>query len=360
MSSHEPIDEHKRLIKLYEISEKEFIESIKPIPSGTSQEHYGNIPRPVNTSLDNGGGNNGNSDNSKIKDYGNVSGVVIIDQTFKSHKIMLTGDVTIQFDDNIDVENLKELLFEIIIPAGENHSVSWDSKVKTTGSIKILNNASLDVSNFLVGFSNDGGESYQISNVNGKKVILGDTGNIFHSGEQDPENSLGFDLDFYIQETTLHLWRKLNGAWSDLSAMLGVDGAKGEPGTNGTNGIDGKSIILGQVDPVLTTGFKEGDSLLNTANGALFELVTNAQTQVLEWIQQVSTIFGDKGDTGDAGPQGDTGPQGNQGVQGEQGPRGTNIISGQADPLIVETGFIEGDKFLNTVNGKLFEVVQNT
>ncbi len=315
-----------------------------------------------NNKASSSGGTTTVTDNSKIKNYGTVSGTVTIDQNFKSHKMTLGGNATIQFDSNINAENLKELLFEIIVPAGQNYSVSWDEKVKTTGSIKIQNNASLDISNFLVGFSNDGGQTYQISNVSGKKVILGDVGNVFHSGELDPEDSLGFDLDFYIQENTLHLWRKLNGAWSDLGAMLGINGEKGEPGNDGTNGIDGKSIILGQADPILTTGFSQGDSYLNTINGALFEVVQNAQTGILEWVQQIQTIFGEKGDAGDVGPQGDSGPQGNQGeqgIQGEQGPRGTNIISGQADPITVETGFIEGDKFLNVVNGKLFELVSN-
>ena len=47
------------------------------------------------------------------------------------------------------------------------------------------------------------------------------------------------------------------------------------------------------------------------------------------------------------------------GIQGQRGQRGTNIVSGQADPTIT-TGFIQGDKFLNTASGKLFELVENS
>ena len=181
MSSHEPIDEHKRLIELYEISEKEFIEDLKVIPSGTSQEHYGNIRRPANTTLDNGGGTGGTtggttttiiSENSKIKNYGTVSGVVTINQTFKSHVMTLIGDVTIQFDNNINAQNLKELFFDIEQKAGKSYAVTWPSSVTTKDSISIKNNASLDVSNYLVGFSNDQGTTYQISNVGAKRVVI--------------------------------------------------------------------------------------------------------------------------------------------------------------------------------------------
>ena len=95
------------------------------------------------------------------------------------------------------------------------------------------------MSSYLVGLSNDAGQTYQISNVGAKKIILGDTGNVFHAGPENPENSLGFDLDFYIQETTTHLWRKVNGVWTELGAMLGVDGSPGNDGTDGTDGQDG-------------------------------------------------------------------------------------------------------------------------
>ena len=52
-------------------------------------------------------------DNSKIKDYDTVLDVVTILQEFKSHKITLGGDITIQFDGTVDVENLKKLYLKL-------------------------------------------------------------------------------------------------------------------------------------------------------------------------------------------------------------------------------------------------------
>jgi len=122
-------------------------------------------------------------------------------------------------------------------------------------------------------------------------------------------------------------------------------GGKGRDGRNGKDGKDGAGIVSGQVDPISSTGFKEGDSFLNTVNGRWFKLISNVETGISEWVQQIETIFGDKGE---------------QGEDGEKGEKGAGIVSGQVDPITVETGFIKGDQFLNTLNGALFEIVSNT
>ena len=387
--AHDNYELREKIRKLQEIVHDIYI----PQSENVGPTHRNLIGYSFGTPNNNGGNSGGTTvtENSKIKNYGTVSGTVTIDQSYKGHRITLEGDVTIQFDGNIDANLIKELAFFIIQKAGNSYTVTWPDSVKTRDSLKIQGTANTNIENQIVGFTADGGTSYELSHVYDNKVILGDTGNVFLGGDEDPTNNLGADLDFFIQNTTSHLWRKINGVWSDIGKMLGADGEKYFYESLGFE-LD---VSLGNVGDFFVT---IGDELL--------QKIEEVGTGIMSWTL-VKEAFGAKGDAGPQGPQGDPGKahhngdglpaddlgetfesyfdytnndwyvktsegwqlqtnlKGEQGLQGPigpngpQGPRGPGVFSGQADPVEVETGYIEGDKLLNEVNGKLFEVVSD-
>ncbi|MCJ8306707.1 MAG: hypothetical protein HRU07_06620 [Nitrosopumilus sp.] len=114
---------NKKLKKEIELLKRQT--NIKPLRTlNNNRGRFSSFGNGGGTTNNNGGGQAGSDDSGKIKDYGTVSGVVTIDQAFKSHVMTLGDNIVIEFDDNVDSEHLKELLFEIIQPVGQTYEVS--------------------------------------------------------------------------------------------------------------------------------------------------------------------------------------------------------------------------------------------
>lgn len=123
--------------------------------------------------------------------------------------------------------------------------------------------------------------------LQGPKGDKGDPGSEWLVGSGSPSNLLGDDLDFYLDEETSDVYKKISGSWlkvaniRGLQGPAGIQGPQGEQGPAGVQGLQGPKGDQGEIGPQ-----------------------------------------GPKGDKGDVGFQGLQGPQGMQGPAGLQGPKG--------------------------------------
>lgn len=75
-------------------------------------------------------------------------------------------------------------------------------------------------------------------------------GNTILSGVTPPDNSLGIDGDFYIDEFSFTLYGpKKHGDWGDAHNIRGPQGLPGIPGANGAQGVEGIQGVQGLVGP---------------------------------------------------------------------------------------------------------------
>ena len=314
--------------------------------------------------------------------------------------ITLDKDVSLDITNPPSTNKIEYLHLNILQDGTGSREIEWPSTIQGTPSIDSTPNSLTVVVLFWSGVK------WIFESTKGGVI-----GNTVYSGTTNPVNTLGINSDLFIQNTTNHLWRNINGIWNDLGRIIGLDG---EQGNTGPQGVRGAGLISGQADPVtVETGFIEGDKLLNTINGKLFEIVSNAQTGILEWIEQISTIFGADGNQGDRGDdgnkwfnenagdtlsttlgkigdffvtgtndllqkiaetaqiatswgtlqtafgeKGDTGEQGIRGEQGFIGPvgiRGSLRTAGTVDPTISASN-LEGDEYVNILTGSIWHV----
>jgi hypothetical protein len=123
----------------------------------------------------------------------------------------------------------------------------------------------------------------------------------------------------------------------------GPDGDQGPPGEDGARGT---KWFEGTGAPGTLTGQANGDFYLNDANGDFYELDSG-----------VWTLRGNiKGATGDQGIQG---VEGDQGPTGATGPRGTKWFDDAGAPGTI-SGQVDGDFYLNTTNGDVYELITDT
>ena len=125
MSAHETIDEHKRIIKLYEISEKEFIESIKPVSSGSTLDNFGSNSRQLTDVSPSGGGVTTN--------IGVINGNKTVDLSATSKDILygtLTGDGIITFS---NPDTITHLNLELVISTAITSLIIEGNTIDLTG-----------------------------------------------------------------------------------------------------------------------------------------------------------------------------------------------------------------------------------
>jgi hypothetical protein len=166
-----------------------------------------------------------------------------------------------------------------------------------------------------------------------------------------PSGTLGTDGDWYLDTTTGSVYEKVGGTWTLRMTMTGATGGVGVTGPMGPTGPAGARGVTGPTGPQGVTGpmGPTGPQGVTGATGA------------------ASTVVGPTGATGATGPAGPTGAtgaastvQGPVGATGPTGPQGPiseteEWISGIEDPSAT-TG-VEGDWFLRTDTGDVFEKV---
>lgn len=181
------------------------------------------------------------------------------------------------------------------------------------------------------------------------------------NGTTDPDSGDGADGDFYLNTTTNEMFGPKSGpAWGTGTSIIGPQGPTGATGAqgpqgdagptgatgaqgpagndgadgaDGTNGADGKTILNGNVDPVVGDGV-DGDFFLNTASNTLFGPKTGGA-----WGSGVSLV----GPTGATGPQGPAGPGGSA----------TQWRTGSGVPA--DSLGVDNDLYLNTDNGDIHQ-----
>lgn len=168
-----------------------------------------------------------------------------------------------------------------------------------------------------------------IQGIQGLKGDIGPRGATWLSGSGVPSNSLGSDEDFFLDETTGDVYKKISGAYSWLSNIVGPQGIQGE------SGLNGKTVLHGQGSPVRGVG-SDGDFYIDTLNYQIFGPKTGSITGGT-WGLGVSLF----------GPKGDTGPQGIQGIQGEKGDKGDTGATGATGPQGIQG--IEGKKLFRGI-----------
>ncbi|MBD3241296.1 MAG: hypothetical protein GF331_11970 [Chitinivibrionales bacterium] len=117
-------------------------------------------------------------------------------------------------------------------------------------------------------------------------------GSRWHSGIGAPNETLGADRDYYLEDATGDVYRKAEGAWAVVTNLVGP---RGPAGSDGSPGASAYELAVAQ-------GFTGTES---------------------EWLASL------QGPQGEQGPQGIQGEQGPQGDQGERGPAGatTYVVS---------------------------------
>jgi hypothetical protein len=243
------------------------------------------------------------------------------------------------------------------------------------------------------------------SGAAGAKGDKGDTGSAGTSilaGNGAPSNTLGNNGDNYINKTNGDFFGpKASGAWPTSTLNLkGPTGDKGDTGDPGADGTDGTNFLAAQGVPNNGTTGVNGDMYLNLNNGDVY-----GPKIAGSWGSPVYNIKGVKGDTGSKGDTGDTGPAGAaflsgagapssglgangdsyanatngdvytksagswgspigsikgatgaKGDTGDTGTRGSTWSTGAGTPTNL-TGRINGDFYLNSTNGEVWQVV---
>lgn len=120
MSSHDVMDEHQKLIKLYEISEKEFIKSLNPFPPGFVPENHWKILKPATVIQSSSETTTVSSGETFTTNIGVIDGTRIIDLSSTSKDILygvlmgVTNDITFSNPDKITNFDLQLTIGSII------------------------------------------------------------------------------------------------------------------------------------------------------------------------------------------------------------------------------------------------------
>ena len=146
-----------------------------------------------------------------------------------------------------------------------------------------------------------------IKGEQGLQGVNGKDGNTWHSGEVQPQNTIGNDGDFYLDTLTFKVYKKENNAWVQKGIIKGDNGQQGLAGKNGTK------WHIGDTTPSATIGV-EGDYYLSKDTWTIY--VKGADGI---WKDQGS-IKGEQGEQGEAGVSGTSG--GTTVVKGEKGEDG--------------------------------------
>jgi hypothetical protein len=166
----------------------------------------------------------------------------------------------------------------------------------------------------------------------GSSGINGQDGNQILSGTTNPSTLLGEDDDFYLNTTTLDMFKKIAGVWILQANLKGEDGVAGEQGATTLIAFRYKSEGEYTLLPNDATKFLEFKTYLNTDTQEVIDAKPWVQLRIRgnEWYPQVTTL--ENGNiilqwTKDGpleipsvnlkGPQGERGPKGDKGDSGE-------------------------------------------
>jgi hypothetical protein len=184
-------------------------------------------------------------------------------------------------------------------------------------------------------------------NIRGPQGAIGNTGATGPQGAQFlaaqgvPNNATtGVNGDMYLNLNNGDVYGpKTAGAWGSVVYNIkGATGNTGATGSTGSTGATGASFLSGSGVPGSGLG-ANGDTYLNTANGDLYGPKTAGA-----WGSVVGSLKGPTGATGGTGSTGATGT------------RGSTWSTGAGNPSSL-TGRIDGDFYVNSTNGEVWQVV---
>ena len=161
---------------------------------------------------------------------------------------------------------------------------------------------------------------HDIDAVRTMKGPRGDRGLGWLSGGGMLLNSIGRNGDFYLDATTLIMYKKFSSKWMAFSQLHGSRGEDGPRGERGSIGPEGETGIRGTNGQSGERGQK-GDQGIPRPEGPRGEVGERG-------------LVGPEGEIGPRGEDGQDGPQGERGVQSDQeavgpvGPQGTISATG--------------------------------
>lgn len=215
----------------------------------------------------------------------------------------------------------------------------------------------------------DGGD------LTGPQGASGDPGAVWREGTGAPDNDVGRNGDFWLDDLTGDVYQKVAGSYIVVANIKGPTGATGATGPAGAAGKDGATGATGATGPAGAAGKDgatgatgaagapgsvwyegtgapagglgiNGDFYLNDANGNVYQKAAGS------W-SIVANILGPTGATGATGATGSTGPAGaagKDGATGATGPAGSQIVYTQAITANVSVGW-SGSSPTYTVSG---------
>lgn len=141
----------------------------------------------------------------------------------------------------------------------------------------------------------------------------------------------------------------------------GIQGVKGDPGATGPKGDTGSTGATGATGPTGSAGANGAAATISvgtTTTGAAGSSVsvTNSGSSSAA-VFNFTIPKGDKGDTGSTGATGATGATGSAGTNGTNGTDGAKWYEGAGAP---STTYNNGDFYLNTSNGDVYEQVSGS
>jgi hypothetical protein len=178
-----------------------------------------------------------------------------------------------------------------------------------------------------------------IKGSSGPQGIQGVAGSTWYSGVTDPDPTvlLGVNGDFYVNTVTNNVFQKTNNLWNKT---FNLQGAAGATGPQGLAGVNGSFWFNGTIDPPpASIAAKTGDLYLNTNTGEVYLFGSSAS-----WTGPIAVL---KGQNGTSGINGTNGTNGTNGVNGAQWITG----SGVPNPAIGNSG----DFFINISNNNVYQ-----
>ena len=135
-----------------------------------------------------------------------------------------------------------------------------------------------------------------IANIMGKDGADGEDGSVWFSGQIPPENSLGYENDFYLDAFRGIIYQKTGGQWTSVANIIGPDG---NVGVTWYSGNESPPIDLGS-DSDLYLNIGDGTIYLK-AEGAWLDIgnVTSSTSSGAVWLTGSGAPSSDIGTNGD-------------------------------------------------------------
>lgn len=123
----------------------------------------------------------------------------------------------------------------------------------------------------------------------GEDGIVGFDGKTWTSGSGAPSG--GVDGDFYLQETTYDVYKKISGTWT---LILNVKGADGPPGADGDNGLSypAYAYTIKTADYIAVTGDFSGNKAIGMNVASANNFTVNSGLSPIEPVTIVQVGVG--------------------------------------------------------------------